>query len=158
MDHSERLKAYGAPATLRGGKLVPDAAWERANIVVYLAPWSDGATKAMRVHRITVPKWQQFFARVKEAGKLPLLRVFSGAHNCRMKRGYENSTNLANLSTHAFGAAADFNAVWNPLGQKPVPAGLPGSIVELVPFMYEAGMCWGGDFSRVDAMHVEVGA
>jgi hypothetical protein len=157
MDHSERLKAYGAPATLWNGKLAPDVAWERKNIVAIMVPWDGGQTKAMRVHRATVDKWQKLFARIRDAGLLPRLKTFGGAFNCRMKRGHENSTNLAHLSTHAFGAAADFNVLWNPLGAQPAPLGQPGSMLELVPLMNEQGFVWGGDFSRIDAMHCEVG-
>lgn len=157
MDHSERIAAYGSPAALRNGKLVADPAWESYNIVRINVPWPGGTIKTMRVHRATVHKWTVLFERWKAAGLLDRLRTFAGAHYCRMKRGYENSTNLAHLSTHSFGAAADFNAAWNPLGAMPAAKGQPGSLVELVPIMYECGFVWGGDWARIDAMHVEVG-
>ena len=157
MDHSERIAAYGSPAALRNGVLKPDPAWEAYNLVRINVPWPGGTIKTMKVHRATVHKWTVFFENVKKAGLLDRFKTFAGAHNCRMKRGYEKSTNLAHLSTHSFGAAADFNAAWNPLGAMPAAKGQPGSLVELVPIAYDCGMCWGGDFGRCDPMHFEVG-
>lgn len=157
MDHSERLAAYGSPAKIVNGKLIPDAAWERYNIVVLNVPWPGGLTRGMRVHRTTVHKWTKLFAAWQSAGLLKHLRTFAGAHNCRLKRGHEQSTNIAHLSTHAFGAAADFNAAWNAFGAKPAAIGQPGSMIELVPIMHECGFAWGGDFSKPDGMHAEVG-
>lgn len=157
MDHSERLAAYGSPAKIENGRLVPDAAWERFNIVVINVPWPGGTTKALRVHKLTVHKWTVLFQRWHEAGLLKHLKTFGGAHNCRLKRGKEKSTNLKDLSTHAFGAAADFNVVWNQFGAEPAKRGEPGSLIELVPIAYDCGLVWGGDWSKPDGQHFEIG-
>jgi hypothetical protein len=157
MDLSERIDAYGRPAEMVDGVMRPNVKWEYANIVSLRVPWSVGNTlMRMRVHKATVDKWRVLFARWEQAAMLPLLLTFNGGYNCRMKRGHEKSTQLKDLSTHAFGAAADFNAAWNVFGTPPAKLGTKGSLEALVPIAHECGFVWGGDFS--DGMHFEIGA
>lgn len=163
MDHSERLAAYGSPARLDiTGKLAPDPAWERASIVTIMVPWSTsdsrwGLQRPLRVHKTVAGQFQELFAAWKDASLLNRLQTSGGAHCTRMKRGKELSKNLADLSTHSFGAAVDLNVMWNPLGAAPAPAGAKGSLVELVPIAEALGWVWGGHWSRPDGMHFEVG-
>jgi hypothetical protein len=160
MDVSERIAAYGLPAENIRGKLVPDVQWERESIVPVRLPWlmSNGKVmRVMRVHKRTVDQWSQLFSAWSDAKLLDRVLTYNGAYNCRMKRGYEQSTELKDLSTHAFGAAMDINAPWNPLGKQPAPEYERGSLVELVPIAYACGFVWGGDFHRPDGMHFEIG-
>jgi D-alanyl-D-alanine carboxypeptidase len=159
MDVGERIAAYGRPAEIVAGKLVPDPAWERANIVLQRVPWfQDGVIdRYIRVHKAAATQFKALFEAWLAAGLLDRLLTYNGAYNCRMKRGYEQSMQYKDMSTHAFGAAIDLNSVWNPLGKAPAPLNTRGSMLELVPLMREHGFVWGGDFHRIDAMHAEVG-
>lgn len=160
MDLSERIAVFGQPAKIINGKLVPDVQWERASIVPVRLPWlmpSGPVMRVMRVHELVADQWVQLFSAWSDAGLLDRLLTYGGAYNCRMKRGHEASSQLKDLSTHAFGAAMDCNAVWNVLGKEPAPKGERGSLVELVPIAHACGFVWGGDFHRPDGMHFEIG-
>lgn len=160
MDLSERIAAYGRPAEIINGKLVPDVQWERESIVPARLPWvmpSENVMRVMRVHKKTVEQWIKLFSAWSDAKLLDRLMTFNGGYNCRMKRGHEASTALKDLSTHAYGAAMDLNAPWNALGKEPAPKGERGSLVELVPIANACGFVWGGDFTRPDGMHFEIG-
>lgn len=165
-EQPERLKKFGSPAKFANGKLVPDAAWERANIVALMVPWPVGERRAIRVHRLAAPHFRELFARWQEQQLLDRIKTFGGGHVCRLIRGREGSTNLAHLSNHSYGTAIDLNVLWNPRGKESPPAGAPGSLVELVPTMYACGFVWGGDFRSsdksnpmklCDPMHIELG-
>lgn len=160
MSPTERVKAYGMPCTMRGGKLVPDAQWERTNIVGLTVPWPMSVTGQLRirVHRVTLDKWRVLFAKWEQAGLLQLLLTYNGSQTVRMKRGHEGSTNLRDLSTHSFGAAVDFNAAYNVRGTNGAGLGHIGSMEPLVPIAEESGFVWGGHFPTVDKMHIEVAA
>lgn len=163
MTPAERVKVYGKPCSLevKTQTLIPDKDWERKNIVMVHVPWPIehsryGFQRPIRVHKLVVDKFSLLFRRWTEAGLLDRLKTFDGALNVRMKRGYEKSVDLSNLSTHSFGAAIDLNAKWNPLGHDTKP-GAEGALDELVPIARESGFVWGGDWKRPDKMHFEVG-
>jgi len=71
------------------------------------------------------------------------LHTFDGAFNVRMVRG---STVLT--SAHSYGLAIDINAAENPLGAQPVMS------QEFVSCFTTQGFDWGGQFHRVDGMHL----
>ncbi len=71
------------------------------------------------------------------------LHTFDGAFNIRMVRG---STVLT--SAHSYGLAIDINAAENPLGSPPVLS------QELVSCFTRVGFDWGGNFHRMDGMHM----
>ena len=158
MTANERVLKYGKPASIVGGALAPDAKWERACIVRAMVPWpgKDGV-RMIRVHRDVRDQFIALFTAWRDANLLHLVVTNDGTVNIRMKRGKEKSLDLRDLSTHAFGAAIDINAKWNPLNAKPAAIGCEGSVVELVPIANRLNFVWGGDFSTVDAMHFEVG-
>lgn len=164
MDHSERLATFGTPARLgKDGGLVADPTWEQQNLVVVMVPWPIqdsrwGFARPLKVHRKAAQQFMSLFSAWKAAGKLPLLKTLGGAHCTRMKRGKEGSRNLADLSTHSFGAAVDLNVAWNQLGTPGALVGTIGSVVELVSIAEEHGFVWGGRWKRSDPMHFEVAA
>lgn len=157
MTHDERVAAYGAPATLVDGKLKPSAIWEVKHLTKVTVPWPGGTSRGIKCHMLVAPKLVELFEAWEQGGLLRLLLTFDGCHNTRMKRGHEGSTKLSDLSTHSFGAAIDVNAHYLPLGAAAKPAGVTGSVVELVPIASRQGWAWGGDFSTRDEMHFELG-
>lgn len=156
MSHAQRVKTFGAPATIVGGGLMPDVNWERANIETIPITWGS-STKKIRVHKKAADCITLFFGDVAAAKLGHLLLSFNGAHVTRMKRGKEKSLDLRDLSTHAFGAAFDINAVWNPLGKTPPAASEKGTVRPLLEFAERRGLIWGGGFTKPDGMHFEVG-
>lgn len=159
MTHQERVKAYGMPFTMdANGTLKPSVKWEAANVERLLFSLSrPGETRSARVHKAAAPHFVRFFDLIDKHGLRGHLETFDGSLVVRMKRGKEKSTDVADASTHSFGAAIDLNAKWNPLGKAPAPAGSIGSLVELVPLAEECGLVWGGHWKKPDGMHFEVG-
>lgn len=156
MTHEQRVKAFGAPAKIVGGGLMPDVNWERANIIVIPVTWGD-STKKMRVHKAAADTITQFFGDVAAAGLGKYLLSYNGALNVRMKRGKEKSLQLRDMSTHAFGAAFDINALWNPLGKAAAPIDQKGTVLPLVELAEKRGLIWGGRWTKPDAQHFEIG-
>lgn len=159
MRFDEKIAAFGTPAALKGGVLVPDPRWERTNIVRVTVPWPvSTGSRVIRVHKAVKDKFVALFTAWRDAGVLDRLKTMDGTLNVRMIRGSETSTALAKLSTHSWGAAIDLNAAWNKLGSPGAALGEVGSMAELIPFMAEHGFVSGSTFSRRDDMHGEVGA
>lgn len=158
MRFDEKLAKFGAPATLKGGVLVPDINWERRNISRVTVPWPvSTGVRIIRVHKAVKDNFVALFEAWRDAGVLDRLKTMDGTLNVRMKRGYENSTALANLSTHAFGAAIDFNAKMLPLGKPGLPIGTEGSLAELYDIATEVGFVNGSGWHRPDPQHLEWG-
>lgn len=130
--------------------------WERDHIVRVQIPELAGVRGApadcrIELHKKVAAQFQRFFAAVAKAGLLDRILTFDGSFVPRFIRGSRTS-----LSNHAFGTAIDLNAAYAPLGSAPKPAGSPGSLAELVPYMTAEGLFWGGFFTpRPDPMHVE---
>lgn len=160
MTSEERVVTFGIPMIQVGGVWTPSAKWEAAKLTPITVPWSnDGKkTKTFRCHVLAAPYFARLFDAWQEAKLMPLLLSFDGCWNPRMKRGMESSVKAADMSTHAFGAAIDINAQWNPLGKVGALPGVKGSVDHLVPIAEECGFFWGGDFKRRDDMHFELAA
>lgn len=165
MTHAERLAAYGVPArmNLATRMLEADREWERRNLVTVMVPWHGpahpkyGHERPLKVHVSAAAKFVELFGRWDNAGLLPRLKTLNGTHNCRMKRGQEQSLDLSKLSTHAFGAAIDLNATWNAFGTRPAALGKEGTLIDLVPIAEQVGFVWGGFWAKCDPMHFELG-
>lgn len=98
------------------------------------------------------PQLQALWAEWERAGLLDRILTFDGSFVPRLIRG-----SSASLSCHAFGAAFDINAAYNPLNQMPALVGKTGSVRELVEIANRHGFFWGGHFrTRLDGMHFEV--
>ena len=72
------------------------------------------------------------------------LLTWDGCFNIRQIRG-----SLA-MSLHSWGLAVDVNAFANPLGRKPTDSR------GFVECWTDAGLTWGGKFTRQDGMHYEL--
>ena len=73
------------------------------------------------------------------------LRTYDGGYTFRLTRGGSR------LSSHGYGAALDFDAPWNRLGQPPT---LDSQIVRV---FRRHGWTWGGKWKRPDGMHFQFG-
>ena len=105
----------------------------------------------VRFHKYGVDALLGLWADWEKQGLLPIVRSFDGALSQRVSRG------TTHLSMHAYGAAFDINARWNPLGNVPAFAGEEGSTRALVRSANARGFFWGGHFStRLDGMHFEL--
>jgi hypothetical protein len=146
----------GDPITILDG-------WAEKNIVTVDIPQLKGVplyTKGnkqkcagkVRLHKKAAPMFQAFFKDIEDAGLLHLVKTYDGAFNPRFVRGSTTS-----LSNHSWGTAIDINGYANPLGKQPAKRGTDGSVWELVPYMIKNGIYWGGYFSRIDGMHLEIG-
>lgn len=74
------------------------------------------------------------------------LKTFDGCFNIRDVRGKPGKT-----SWHSYALAIDINAKENPLGATPKLS------PEFVKCWTDAGWTWGGNFSRKDGMHFDLG-
>lgn len=124
---------------------------------------SDGGILA---HRLVAPRILALFRAWDEAGLLHLVRGWSGAFSARYKRdqspsdtghGVRLSSDVAELSNHAYGSAFDINVADNPFRAPPAPLGARGAVRELVPIANAHGFFWGGHFTTTpDGMHFEL--
>jgi hypothetical protein len=146
-----RFKYTARPLPGDHEHIVIDPAWVTANIVSVAIPWQG---RKIQVHRLAAPAVLATWQAWADAGLLDRVLTFGGAWVPRYKRGRTGSDDA--LSNHAWGAAFDINASWNPLGGLPAPLGNKGCVLELVPLAKAHGLAWGGDFvGRVDGMHFE---
>lgn len=108
-----------------------------------------------------VPVLTQAFKNLIATGAVKELKTWDGCWNFRPIRGYEkkyeaamaaNNVELAMkyLSTHSWACAIDVNASENGLGQKPKLS------AKFVKCFMDAGMEWGGGWSRPDGMHFQL--
>lgn len=157
---SEMAAFYGNPDA--NGDGLPDAAWERVNLVFIECPWTltiewapASKTKRIRCHakvaasltRILGTIWElhgKDQARIEKQG----MHLYSGCYNFRVQRG----TKKPILSSHGYAAAVDFNATANPLGKR-WKAGMMS--LDVVRAFKDEGWSWGGDWQRTDAQHFE---
>lgn len=107
---------------------------------------------AFPFNRRAAPQLQALWAEWDWAGLFDRILTFDGSFVPRLIRG-----SRASLSCHAFGAAFDLNAAFNPLNRLPPLVGREGSVRELVEIANAHGFSWGGHFrTRLDGMHFEV--
>src|SRR5262249_51166763 len=145
--------------------------WRRTNIVEVAIPqlkFATGSTPTVTCHRLVGPLIQRLFARWEELDLLHLVRDFDGTFSPRYKRGQspsdaghgvKKSSNVDELSNHAFGSAMDLNADDNPFDEQPALCPRRGCVRELVASANELGFYWGGHFSHPkDGMHFEFAA
>jgi hypothetical protein len=105
-------------------------------------PWYKPAAGQLR------RAWEE----IEERGLLSRVLFWGGSFVPRLIRGSTHTP-----SNHAFGTAFDINVRWNGLGVTPPPAGMRGSVRELVPTFEKHGFGWGGNYTRrPDGMHFEL--
>lgn len=151
---------YGRNIRVAKGAAGPDAAWERANLVLVPLPWRAVASwdhglkiKSLRVHklcaesleRVLLEIWNAFGQSQKEI-EIAGMHLIGGGYVWRAMRGGSR------LSMHSYGCAVDFDPDRNGLGD-PTP-----QMDERVVSAFEnAGWTWGGRWSpqRRDGMHFQ---
>ena len=146
---------YGNP---RGNDGNANTTWESTNLSFIVPPYplvmGDIKITRIKVHkkcadslgRVLADIWQQCghdYERIKALN----YHIFSGAYNYRLKRGGRS------LSMHGYGAAIDFDAPDNQMGDS-TPAFHSDSII--VKAFEKEGWTWGGRWkSSVDGMHFQ---
>ena len=140
----------------QGGRIVPDPAWSKANIVTVIwAGVCGGQGAKLHIHKRARPYFEKVINAVAQAGLAERVITYDGGYVPRhigWKAGRP-------LSRHSWGLAIDINARWNGDGATLAPLGSVGSVRELVPFFEAEGFAWGGRFEpdkERDGMHFEL--
>lgn len=84
------------------------------------------------------------FQNIRDRGLGLYLITWDGCFNIRKKRG------ATSASLHSWGIAIDINAAWNGFGKPPQMSPL------LVKCFTDAGLDWGGTWSKPDGMHFQL--
>lgn len=100
--------------------------------------------KRVYCNRDMIPLLEKAFKNVNERGLADQVKTWDGCFNIRKKRG------ATSMSLHSWGLAIDFNAAWNGFGKKPTMS------PELVKCFTDAGLDWGGTWSKPDGMHFQI--
>jgi len=153
---------YGNPTEIVGGVARASPEWERANLVMVRLPWRAHAAwdhglaiRSLQVHRLAAPSLQRALGAVwlragqsqAEIDRLGLSSI-GGGYNWRPVR------NGAQLSTHAYGCAVDFDPDRNALGDHAPNFAAPENRYVIEAFRGE-GWLWGGNWPTPDGMHFQ---
>ncbi|HEX8830019.1 MAG TPA: M15 family metallopeptidase [Longimicrobium sp.] len=143
--------------------------WAAAHIVSIKMPqlqFARGFGGTVTCHKLAADPFTALFRQWEKDDLLHLIRTYEGCFVPRYKRGIgslpmaghglKSSSDVENLSNHAFGSAFDINLVDNELGKVPAFCGRRGSVRELVASASKLGIFWGGFFGRQDGMHFEI--
>ncbi|MGH2794490.1 MAG: M15 family metallopeptidase [Actinomycetota bacterium] len=120
--------------------VIPDRAWEDANIVETRIP----LLGLLKCNKRILPQLNGAMRELIARGLGGLIRTSNGCYSPRMQVG----NNYA-LSRHAYGIAVDVNATRNPFGET------PSQDPRLVEVMERWGFTWGGRWIVPDGMHFE---
>lgn len=90
------------------------------------------------------PLLEQALTNVVDRNLAREMKTWDGCFVLRNKRG------LSSLSMHSWGLAVDINAFENQLNQ------VPKLSKQFVKCFTDAGLVWGGEWSRKDGMHFEI--
>lgn len=117
--------------------------------------------KKVYCHPDLIPHLQAAFKNLVDRNKWQELQSWDGVVNFRPIRGYEAKyaelmrlgkveEAMKYLSIHSWGVACDVNAATNGLGKKPTLT------PEFVKCFTDAGFEWGGNWKRLDGMHLQL--
>lgn len=120
--------------------VIPDKAWEDANIVEETVP----LLGLIACNTKLIPQLTGAMRELIARGLGGLIRTSNGCYSPRMQIG-----NTYALSRHAYGIAVDVNATRNPYGEA------PSQDPRLVEVMERWGFTWGGRWLVPDGMHFE---
>lgn len=127
---------------LDGGRIAPDPAWAKANIVTREVPILGKVT----CHKAMIPQLEGALLDVVAAGLADEIHPDEYA-GCYYPRFIAGTTSLSN---HSFGTAVDLN----------VPGNQRGTVGEMhrgvVTIFKRWGFAWGGDWRWTDPMHFEM--
>jgi len=100
--------------------------------------------KRIYCNRYMVEPLRRAFKNVIDRKLVDQLKTWDGCFQIRKKRG------ALSQSLHSWGMAIDINAAWNAFGSKPTMS------KELVACFTDAGLEWGGKWSKPDGMHFQL--
>jgi hypothetical protein len=130
---------------LDDGFIKPEQAWVDSNIATATVP----IIGEVACHRLMIPQLQAALSEIESAGLANELRP-DDYGGCYVPRFIDRNPSLP-LSMHAFGLAVDINVSTNQLGSE-------GDMNPRIVEIFERwGFVWGGDWSRPDPMHFELG-
>ena len=131
---------------LDDGFIKPEQAWVDSNISTATVSIIGDVT----CHRLMIPQLQAALTEIEGRGLGGELRP-GDYGGCYVPRFIDRNPALP-LSMHAFGLAVDINVSTNQLGTE-------GDMdPEIVEIFERWGFIWGGDWSRPDPMHFELGS
>lgn len=158
---AEVVRFYGNPwnyVSLEDGTLSPQ--WERHHITrvdlpaplkLDLSPCADEGSVSRITCNVKIANiLEEVMEIIYEKGLWEGLGGYSGGFVWRPQRGSRK------ISMHAFGAAWDFGATRDPLGDAPGGPD-PDMPLEIVRVFEGYGFTWGGRWQRPDQMHFQYG-
>lgn len=150
MTSKQALKKYGDPFLLQTQQKtmttwqVPSKLLEAFAHVRFSAVGTIGFPKKIFCNNDFKPLLEKALNNVVDRGLAKEMKTWDGCFVIRSKRG------LSSLSMHSWGLAVDINAFENQLNQK------PNISPQFVKCFTDAGLEWGGNWKRLDAMHYEM--
>ncbi|MBI5832823.1 MAG: M15 family metallopeptidase [Armatimonadetes bacterium] len=133
----------------RGAELGSAPGDDAALVTLATPTLAEIGTNSIHCHRRIAAMLGRALRLVDECGLTGKILTYDGCYNNRPSRGGGAK------STHAWGAAVDFNCDWNGYGDEPAKRGDQGSLREIVGVFQKCGFAWGGHFRRPDGMHFE---
>ncbi|MBU8543705.1 MULTISPECIES: M15 family metallopeptidase [Roseomonadaceae] len=150
---------YGDPDKDNDG--APDSHWEGANLVAIPARWRMVASwdhglkiRSLRIHWRCAESLGQALDTImshygsQSAIEAARMHLYGGGYTFRRR------TSGSRLSTHAYGAAVDFDPARNGFGV-PWRDGAGMMPVPVIQAFQAQGWVWGGDWGTPDAMHFQ---
>ena len=150
MTSKQALSKYGDPFLLQTQQKtmntwqVPSKLLEAFAHVRFSAVGTIGFPKKIFCNNDFKPLLEKALNNVVDRGLAKEMKTWDGCFVIRNKRG------LSSLSMHSGGLAVDINAFENQLNQK------PNISPQFVKCFTDAGLEWGGNWKRLDAMHYEM--
>jgi hypothetical protein len=150
MTSKQALSKYGDPFLLQTQQKtmttwqVPSKLLEAFAHVRFSAVGTIGFPKKIFCNNDFKPLLEKALNNVVDRGLAKEMKTWDGCYVVRSKRG------LSSLSMHSWGLAVDINAFENQLNQK------PNISPQFVKCFTDAGLEWGGNWKRLDAMHYEM--
>ena len=122
-----------------------------SNEVKYMTVWDIPADvehghipKKLYCNHALIDPLYRALKNVNDRGLVDQIKTWDGCFNVRKKRG------ATSQSLHSWGIAVDINATWNGFNKKPTMS------PELVKCFTDAGLDWGGTWSKPDGMHFQL--
>ena len=150
MTSKQAISKYGDPFLLQTQQKtmitwqVPSKLLEAFAHVRFSAVGTIGFPKKIFCNNDFKPLLEKALNNVVDRGLAKEMKTWDGCYVVRSKRG------LSSLSMHSWGLAVDINAFENQLNQK------PNISPQFLKCFTDAGLEWGGNWKRLDAMHYEM--
>ena len=150
MNTAVALIKYGQPSQKNEPKYmevwsVPQDIRDALAHVYFSATGKVGFPKTIYCNKDFAKPLEQGLRNMINRGFAHEMKTWDGCYMLRLIRG-----SLINMSQHSWGNAFDTNQEENQLGQKPK---LSDGFVKCFT---DAGLIWGGNFTRRDGMHFEL--